>query len=210
MNVVSLGSLLMCGILLCPTEGAAQQPRIIVPEAESARVVVDGKFAPREWDGAYRRELSEKFEVYFLADSANLCIGFRFLDDVEADFVAEVYLAINESEFLNLHSSGALGEGINRFSPDLQRAAFGVGNSTGWESNVTGRGVRTEGKEFKISRRKLPGATIKATGGMMAVNAVIREHASFPEDWDFQSPARWMELVLPGAHGATADHPRRR
>ncbi len=197
-NAVSFGSLLACGVLLCPTEGNAQGPHIAVPEVESGRVVVDGRFAPGEWEGAYRYEASERLEVYFLADSADLCIGFKFLDDVEADFVAEVYIAINEDEFLTLHSSGALGEGTSAFSPGLRGPAFAVGNAVGWQSNVTGTGVRSEGKEFRISRGKLPGATIKAAGGMIVVSATIRERAGFPGAFGFESPAGWMELVLPG------------
>jgi hypothetical protein len=50
--------------------------------------------------------------------------------DVEADFMNEMYIALNDREFLNLHSWGALGEGVNRFPPDMTRAEFSVGSYT--------------------------------------------------------------------------------
>lgn len=104
-------------------------------------MLTDGAFSPGEWDGAFQQGVSENCEVYLLADSAHLYVGFRFLNDVEADFLSEVYVALNDSEFLNLHSSGALAEAVNSFSPDLRRPEYAVGSHAGWESNVTGVGA---------------------------------------------------------------------
>jgi hypothetical protein len=108
-----------------------------------------------------------------------------------------VYLASNDAGFLNLHSSGALGEAFNDFSPDLHRASFAVDINTGWESNVTGVGARSQGKEFRISRTILPGATVKMAGGLIIVNETIRETANFPADFGFANADDWVELVLP-------------
>jgi len=189
-----------------PMPGAPQEMRIVVPEAPSARVITDGQFLPGEWEGAFQSRISEDFDVYLLADSVNLCIGFRFLHEVEATFGAELYLAVNDGEFLNLHSTGALGEGKNGFSAGLGSPAFTVGRTTGWESNVAKRPVRAQGKEYKISRRKLPGAGARVAAVMMVANSDMRETANFPEHFSFESPAGWVALVLPwDAHGRT--HP---
>jgi hypothetical protein len=178
-------------------ERTSQAHRIVVPEARSNRVITDGAFLPEEWDGAFQHRISETCEVYLLADSVYLYVAFRFLSDVEADFVSEVYLASNNREFLNLHSSGALGEGVNSFSPDLQRPAFSVGRNTGWQSNVTGIGVRSQGKEFRISRELFPSDTVRMAGGMIVVNSTMRETANFPARYSFGSTDGWVELVLP-------------
>ncbi len=197
-----IGALVVCANLLGapsphPREGGSEQLRIVVPEAESTDMVPDGRFATGEWNGAYERRVSDGIEGLLMADSSNLYIGFRFLGDAEADFVAEVYLEINDREFLNLHSSAALGEGINSFSEALDRAAFSVGNNTGWESNVTGAGARAQGKEFKISRQKLPGPILRLAGGMIVVNTEIRERATWPDRLDFGGATEWVEILLP-------------
>jgi len=211
-----IGALAVCGNLLgvqsadTPGGGAYEQLRIVVPEAQCSRVVPDGRFAVGEWAGAYEHRISDSIHVFLLADSADLCIGFRFLGDVEADFVAEVYLATDDRQFLNLHSSGALGEGINSFSGDLERAAFSVGNSTGWESNVTATGVRAQGKEFKISRQKLPGSVLRLAGGLIVANREIRERALFPDRFDFGGATGWVEVLLPLSSTAQTTFPTAR
>ena len=196
-----IGTLVVCVNLLGaqssdPREGGSEHFRIVVPDAQCSGVVPDGRFLAGEWNGAYHQGISESIEVLLMADSTDLCIGFRFLGDVEAGFVAEVYLAINDREFLNLHSSGALGEDINSFSADLERATFSVGNNTGWESNVTGMGARAQGKEFKLSRRKLPGSILRLAGALIVVNREIRERAVWPEGLDFTGATEWVEAVL--------------
>ena len=189
------------------SESGSRPQRTVLPEAKSDLVVTDGVFSPGEWDGAFRSRLSQKIDIYLQAGSRFLYVGFRFLDDVEADFVSEVYLASSDSAFLNLHSSGALGEGVNRFSPDLKQPDFFVDRNTGWQSNVTGIGARSEGKEFKISRELFPGPTVKMAGGMMVVNRTMRETGNFPADFGFESTDGWMELVLPEPEDGDEDSP---
>lgn len=111
--------------------------------------------------------------------------------------MSEVYLASSDSAFVNLHSSGALGEGVNRFSPDMQRPAFSLERNAGWQSNVTGIGAHSQGKEFKISRKLCPGVAVKMAGGMIVVNRTMRETANFPARYDFANTDGWTELVLP-------------
>lgn len=204
---------MVCGLFLGaqipdPGEGSSERLRILLTETQTCDVVPDGRFEPGEWLGAYQQRVSESIEVFLMADSAKLCIGFRFLDEVEAVYVAEVYIAINDREFLNLHSSGALGEGVNRFSEDLERAAFSVGNSTGWESNVTASGARAQGKEFKINRQRLPGSTFKLTSGLIVANREVREATRFPDRFDFAGETEWVEVVLlPYQHGSPSQLP---
>ena len=180
-----------------------QPPHIVVPGVKAARVVTDGMFSPGEWDAAFRQPLGGNFEVYLLADSENLYIGFKFLKDVEASFLSEVYVATSDKEFLNLHASGSLGEGVNDLPLQGGRPKFSVvtppgGNrATGWESNATPRETRVQGKEFKINRAKLPGATVRLAAVMMVVNSAMRETGNFPKDHGFSSADGWAELVLP-------------
>lgn len=192
---------------VAPTEGTAQPLQIVVPEAEAGPVVADGELSAGEWEGAFQQRVSKSCDLYLLADSTHLYVGFRFLRQVEADFVAEVYLAANDDGFLNLHSSAALGEAFNPFSPDLRRATFAVDRNTGWESNVTGIGARSQGKEFRISRAILPGPTVRAAGSMIVVNETMRETASFPARFGFANADDWVELVLPAASEPEEDQP---
>jgi hypothetical protein len=196
----------VCGGLRSSAEaqqGTTDAPRVrlkavAVPVVKPAGVVIDGMFSPGEWDGASRQRLSENIEMYLLADSENLYVGFKLLKDVEADLVSEVYLATSDKEFLNLHSSGALGEGVNAFSPDLRVAAFSIGQNNGWESNATGRGVRSQGKEYKISRALLPNDSVRMAGGMIVVNKTMTERGTFPDEPNplFADPDTWRPLVL--------------
>jgi len=191
------------GALSAQRADNTQPPRIVVPVARASRVVIDGTFSPGEWDGAFRQPLGDNFEVYLLADSENLYVGFKFLKDVEASFLSEVYVATSDRQFVNLHSSGALGEGVNDFPLQGGRTRFSVvtppgGNrATGWESNATPRETRVQGKEFKINRAKLPGATVRLAAVMMVVNSAMRETGNFPKDHGFSSADGWAELVLP-------------
>lgn len=170
--------------------------RITVPAVKAARVITDGTFAQGEWDDALRQPLGENFELYLLADSANLYIGFKYLKDVESTPLSEVYVATSDKEFLNLHSSGSLGEGVNPFPPEGGQAKYSVGNAKGWESNVARVPARIQGKEYRISRAKLPGPTVRLAGGMMVVNFTMRESVSFPKGHGFSGPEKWAELVL--------------
>ena len=176
---------------------SARPTRIVVPVVNAAHVVTDGTFSAGEWDGAFRQPLGDNFEVYLLADSAYLYVGFKYLKDVEAAALSEVYVATSDKQFVNLHSSGSLGEGMNDFPPQGGHPNFSVGNATGWESNATPREARLQGKEFKISRARLPGTTVRLAGSMGVVNRAMRESVSFPKDLGFSSPDGWVELILP-------------
>lgn len=175
----------------------SQRQRIVVPAAKTGQVIVDGTFSPGEWEGAFRQPLGNKFELYVLADSESLYVGFRYLEDVESTPLSEVYVAMNDTQFVNLHSSGSLGEGMNTFPSDGRRPGFSVGNATGWESNVARTPARIQGKEYRISRTRLPGTTVRMAAFMSMMSSTLRESVSFPKDYDFSSPDGWAELVLP-------------
>lgn len=180
-----------------PPENGVHGKRVTVPAVKAARVITDGTFAPGEWDDALRQPLGDNFELYLLADSANLYVGFKYLKDVESTPLSEVYVATSDKEFLNLHSSGSLGEGVNHFPPEGGQAKYAVGNATGWESNFARLPAHIQGKEYKISRTKLPGPTVRLAGVMMVVNYTMRESVRFPKDHGFSGPEKWAELVLP-------------
>jgi len=193
-----------------PLQTSAPGPRIVVPAVKAVPVVVDGKFSPGEWDGAFRQALGDDFEVYLLADAESLCVGFKYLKDVEADYLSEVYVATSDKQFVNLHSSGSLGEGVNDLPLQGGRTTFtivaplGASRAAWWESNAMPRSVAgVQGKEFKISRARLPGGTVRLAGGMGVVNMSMRANAAFPKGHGFSSIEKWAELVLPPAVGAT-------
>jgi hypothetical protein len=54
-----------------------------------------------------------------------------------------------------------------------------------------------QGKEFRISRARLPGGTVRLAGGMGVVNMTMRANAAFPKSHGFNSADAWAELVLP-------------
>lgn len=196
-------AVLFCGgIAAAQSTGAVgydpQSKQIIVPITRNSHVVVDGTFAKGEWDEAVHVHLSQNCELHLLADAENLYVGFELVDAF-GEAVSEVYVALNDSAFYALHSSGALGEGVNRFSHDLARASFSLGNNEGWESNIGERGAVSAGKEFRIRLHKLAGASVRIAGGIMAVSASRRESANFPSDYDFSSAESWVELILPSA-----------
>jgi len=178
---------------------SARPARIVVPAVKAARVVTDGTFSPGEWEGAFRQPLGDNFEIYLLADSANLYVGFKYLRDIESTPLSEVYVATSDTEFLNLHSSGSLGEGVNSFPPEGGRTRFSAGNATGWESNVARVPARIQGKEYKISRAKLPGASVRFAALMSMLSFTVRETVKFPKDHGFNNADGWAELVLPPA-----------
>jgi hypothetical protein len=171
--------------------------------------VTDGKFSPGEWDGALRQPLGDDFEVYLLADAEYLCVGFKYLKDVQADFLSEVYVATSDKQFVNLHSSGSLGEGVNDLPLQGGRTTFtivaplGASRAAWWESNATPRSVAgVQGKEFKISRARLPGGAVRFAGGMGVVNMTMRANAAFPKGHGFSSVEKWAELILPPSVGS--------
>lgn len=172
-------------------------PRIVVPATTTAHVVTDGVFSAGEWEGAFRQALGDRFEIYLLADPENLYVGFRFHEEVECTPFSEVYVATGDGRFLNLHSSGSLGEGLNDFPPEGGRTSFSVGTAVGWESNVTRTPARLQGKEYRISRARLPGTTVRLAASMSMVSFTLRESVSFPQGHGFGSADAWAELVLP-------------
>ena len=93
------------------TEYNAQSKQMIVPAAKGSHVVVDGTFAKGEWDDAIRVAISDNCKLYLLADSENPYVGFKLLKAI-GEAVSEVYITLNDKEFYNLHSSGALGEAL--------------------------------------------------------------------------------------------------
>ena len=80
------------------------------------------------------------------------------------------------------------------------RAPLGASRAAWWESNAMPRSAAgVQGKEFKIGRARLPGATVRLAGGMGVVNMTMRENVSFPKGYDLSSAGKWAELVLPPA-----------
>lgn len=170
--------------------------KINVPNGNTSMIVIDGKFSNEEWEGALNIKISEKIEIMFLADSENLFVGFKYKDEFIGDVVSELYIALNDKEFLNLHSSGAPGEGINNFSDNLRIPKFVMNDNKDWDSNPNKAGIKCYGKEYRINLSKLPAQSIKFAGGIIFVNESAREWANIPEKYNFKNSNGWADLII--------------
>ncbi|MRS03901.1 hypothetical protein EG832_11880, partial [bacterium] len=179
--------------------------KIKVPLVNYCQVKTDGLFLEDEWKGALNLHISESFEILFLSDPDYLYIGLKYAGKVAdykqpLDCVSEVYIAINDAEFCNLHSSDRLAEGVNKFSADLKQAKYSLDVVNGWEANsgshVRDNDLNCNGVEYKISRKKIAGHSIKMAAGILAVNFSFRESGNFPADFGFDDADKWMELII--------------
>ena len=180
--------------------------KITVPLVNKCQIKIDGVFTENEWKGALKFNMSENFEIHLIADNDNLYIGLKYAGKVAdykqpLDCLTEVYFSTNSTEFYNLHSSGRLAEGINRFSADLKQPKYSLEEVAGWEANfgshVRENDLNCKGNEYKISLSKIKSRTLKMACGILAVNVSFRESANFPVNYSYKNSNNWVELILP-------------
>lgn len=180
--------------------------KITIPLVDNSSIKIDGIFPENEWKGALQFNMSENFEILFIADNDNLFIGLKYAGNVAdykqpLDCLSEVYFSTNGKEFYNLHSSARLAEGINKFSADLKQPKYSIEEVSGWEANfgshVRENDLNCKGNEYKISLSKIKSRTLKMACGIMAVNFSYRESANFPVYYSYKNSENWVELILP-------------
>ncbi len=119
------------------------------------------------------------------------------------DTFSELYLTLNEKEFVNFHASGSAWDGINAFSPNLKRAACDGKSLDDWSVNArssSGKYEKAEAREYKIGLKTLTGKPLKMAGIISVIlndTGTERETVSFPEESSFRSPINWVELIIP-------------
>lgn len=182
--------------------------KIKVPLVSDCHIRIDGLFPAGEWAGALILNMSENFDLLLMSDPEYLYIGLKYAGKVAdqkqpLDCVSEVYIAVNDTEFYNLHSSARLAEGLNKFSPNLKQPKYSLDGVNGWEANsgshVRDNDLNCNGVEYKISRNKITGHSIKMAAGILAVNYSFRESGNFPASNGFDGADKWLELILPNA-----------
>lgn len=182
--------------------------KVTVPFEANCQIKIDGLFPENEWKEALKFNISDGFEIFLLADSENLFIGLKYAGKVAdykqaLDCVSEVYISKNDIEFYNLHSSARLAEGINQFSASLKQAKYSLEDVSGWEANcgshVRDNNMNCNGVEYKISLSKITGSSFKMAVNILAVNFSFRESASFPVNYSFANPDKWLELIIPNS-----------
>ena len=200
--IVLLGS----GFLFASTHEKEQSqglPKVItVPEVHAGKITIDGLFAKGEWDGAAVFRLSENIRIHMLVNSGYLYVGFRYMKPC-VDTLSELYLTINEKEFINFHASGSAWDGVNAFAPNLKRAASNGKSLDDWNVNArasSGRYENAEAREYKIGLKMLTGKPLKMAGIMSVIlnnTGTERETVSFPEESNFRNSTNWVELIIP-------------
>jgi len=177
-----------------------QSKSIVVPEVKQKEIVIDGMFSEGEWDGACNFPISEDIEIHLLVNSGSLYIGLGYKMPYYKS-VSELYIAVSDTVFFNLHASGSRAEGINIFSDDLKRATCGVHKDRGWIVNVTGgKDIKFEGMEYAISPDKFSVKRMKIAINILTIrdkNRMEREFTNFPPDYNFKNSDKWIELILP-------------
>ena len=200
--IVLLGN----GFLFTSTDATGQSqtlPKVItVPEVQAGTISIDGLFAKGEWDSAAVFRLSQNIRIYMLVNSGYLYVGFNYMKPC-VDTFSELYLTINEREFINFHASGSAWDGVNAFAPDLKTAASNGKSLDDWNVNArasSGRYENAKAREYKIGLNMLTGKPLKMAGVISVIlnnTGTERETVSFPEESSFINSTNWIELIVP-------------
>ena len=192
----------------------SQSTRIIVPAGNGDKIVSDGIFSKGEWSGAHIVSIAEDFNLYIIAYSGNLYIGLKSAELIGV-MVSEIYFTSNEKEYFNLHSSSALGEGINTFGNSPK---FTVNSNKGWEANTEKQNMerlekwksdgkpiekysdtheKLDGKEYKVSLNKFEGKHLRMKMRIIFVKGATKKIVNYPKNSSFDDSNDWIELIIP-------------
>jgi hypothetical protein len=192
-----------------PSAAAAQSKILAVPEGNGRPVLLDGLFAPGEWDDALKAPVHERVDLYLKTDSGHLFLGLKFKDPLGA--IVDLWMTADDRTVCQMHSSGQLGEGTLTLPAATEWPETLLGYAKDWDANeiksdskkkaewqAAGRpdaGYRqalfpSDGKEFQIVLSKFAGSRLK-----MRVRAGTREGLIvYPEKTDLKSTAGWQAL----------------
>jgi len=185
---------------------------LVVPEGNGRPVLLDGLFAPGEWDDALRVPINDRLELLLKTNSGHLFLGLKFEDGLGV--ITDLWMTEDDKTVYQMHSSGQLGEGTLTLPLADEQPEILIGYTKDWDANeiksdskkkaawqAAGRpkeGYRetlfpSDGKEFQILLSKFSGRRpkIRFTAGDSKGLIV------YPEKTDLKSTAGWQELVLP-------------
>ena len=217
-----LAHLMLVAILACPAFAQAGPPAaapasplpdgLVVPEGNGRPVLLDGLFAPGEWDDALSVPIHERVDLLLKRNSGHLFLGLKFKDALGV--IVDLWLTDDGKTVYQMHSSGQLGEGTLTLPASDEWPETRIGYTRDWDANeiksdsqkkaawqAAGRpseGYRetlfpSDGKEFQILLAKFAAPRLK-----MRFRAGDREGLIvYPEGTDLQSTSGWQEIVVP-------------
>ena len=189
---------------------------IRVPEGNGKPVLLDGIFAPGEWNDALKVSIHDRVDLFLKVNSGHLFLGLKFA--AAAGVITDIWMTSDDKTVYQMHSSGQLGEGV--LSLPVADAVPGtmidtiIGYTKDWDANeiksdskkkaewqAAGRpaeGYRkvlfpSDGKEYQIVLSKFGGRRLK----MRLMSGGPKGLIIFPEKSDLKSTENWLELILP-------------
>jgi SnoaL-like domain len=203
---------------------------LVVPEDNGQPVLLDGLFAPGEWDDALRVPIHERVDLFLKTNSGHLFLGLKFKDGLGV--ITDLWMTADDKTVYQMHSSGQLGEGVLtlpvRDANPKTLTETTIGYTKDWDANeirsdsqkkaewqAAGRpaeGYRkilfpSDGKEYQIVLSKFSSRRLK----MRFLAGDPKGLIIYPEKTDLKSTEGWLELVLPESMAPESkDHLSRR
>jgi|GEM_PF-1352247 len=185
--------------------------RLAVPEGNGKPVLLDGLFAPGEWDDALKVPIHERIDLFLKTNSGHLFLGLKFED--AAGVIVDLWMTSDDKTVYQLHSSGQLGEGTLSLPAADEWPGTLIGYSKDWDANeiksdskkkaqwqAAGRPegeyrkvlFPSDGKEFQIVLSKFPGRRLKMRFRSGDPEGLV----IYPKNTDLKSADGWLELVV--------------
>ncbi len=185
--------------------------RLTVPEGNGKPVLLDGIFAPGEWDDALKVPIHDRIDLFLKKNSGHLFLGLKYEDALGV--IVDLWLTSDDKTVYQMHSSGQLGEGVLSLPVADEWPETLIGYTQDWDANeiksdskkkaewqAAGRpaeGYRevlfpSDGKEFQIVLSKFSGRRLK----MRLRSGDSKGLVVYPEKTDLKSTDNWLELVL--------------
>jgi len=207
-------AMILAGVLFAPTAERCQAtPKsVAVPEGNGKPVLLDGIFAPGEWDDALKVSIHDRITLFLKINSGHLFLGLKYED--AAGVITDIWMTSDDKTAYQMHSSGQLGEGVLSLPVADDKTETIMGYTKDWDANeiksdskkkaewqAAGRpaeGYRkvlfpSDGKEFQIVLSKFSGRRLK----MRLMSGDPKGLVIYPEKTDLKSTDNWLELVLP-------------
>jgi hypothetical protein len=185
--------------------------KLTVPEGNGKPVLLDGIFAPGEWDDALKVPIHERIDLFLKDNSGHLFLGLKYEDALGV--IVDLWMTSDDKTVYQMHSSGQLGEGVLSLPVEDEWPNTLIGYTKDWDANeiksdskkkaewqAAGRpaeGYRevlfpSDGKEFQIVLSKFSGRSLK----MRFRSGDSKGLVVYPEKTDLKSTDNWLELVL--------------
>lgn len=186
---------------------------ITVPEGNGKPVLLDGLFAPGEWDDALKVPIHDRINLFLKVNSGHLFLGLKYEEAIGV--ITDIWMTSDDKTVYQMHSSGQLGEGVLSLPvADDKTETIIIGYTKDWDANeiksdnkkkaewqAAGRpkeGYRqtlfpSDGKEYQIVLSKFSGRRLK----MRLMSGDPKGLFIYPKKTDLKSTDNWLELVLP-------------